>query len=395
MKGVLMKVGQLVSFIAEGLPDEAQAGARRAAGRRRPDGADRSPPSVVARRARRAARAGVPSLGRPAGRRGEHRPGPPGRRRRTAARSPSRCSSRASARRSRRTSTRAEVMYACSRRWRSTASTPAASSTSCGRGCARSSTTASRRATSSSSPRHFAGHPWVRIPDARARAVDRSACSPPSGSTGMSWDEFLATRAAPRPSSAPARSSGGSPSTPIHRLGAFNGDPAPRQLPVPPRRQRDVPRLRARQALGRPASGSASSRASTPSSSHRDPERLVAAMEARRLPRRRPRPRPAARLRLRVEPVPAVPRRRVHVHPRLDARRRSARSSTSTGPHADGDRQAQHAAELRDPRPGRVGRQRDPRQARGDRPVAGDAARVPHRRAAGHRARRRRAGWRT
>ena len=40
MKGVLMKVGQLVSFIAEGLPDEAQAALAVAAGRRRADGAD-------------------------------------------------------------------------------------------------------------------------------------------------------------------------------------------------------------------------------------------------------------------------------------------------------------------------------------------------------------------
>ena len=39
MKGVLMKVGQLVSFIVEALPDEAQAALVGAAGRRRPDGA--------------------------------------------------------------------------------------------------------------------------------------------------------------------------------------------------------------------------------------------------------------------------------------------------------------------------------------------------------------------
>ena len=57
---------------------------------------------------------------------------------------------------------------------------------------------------------------------------------------------------------------------------------------------------------------------------HRDPDRLVRAMEEVGLPRRGPRPRPRAGLRLRVEPVPAVPRRRVHVHPRLDARHAGA-----------------------------------------------------------------------
>ena len=40
MKGVLMKAGQFISFIFEALPDEAQAGARHVAGRRRADGAD-------------------------------------------------------------------------------------------------------------------------------------------------------------------------------------------------------------------------------------------------------------------------------------------------------------------------------------------------------------------
>ena len=95
MKGVLMKVGQLVSFIAEGLPDEAQA----ALAALQADAAPMSPTlaaGVVDSRARRRARAGLPPLGRPARRRGQHRPGPPGRDRRGPPRSPSRCSSRAS-----------------------------------------------------------------------------------------------------------------------------------------------------------------------------------------------------------------------------------------------------------------------------------------------------------
>ena len=51
----------------------------------------------------------------------------------------------------------------------------------------------------------------------------------------------------------------------------------------------------------------------------RDPELLVARMEESGFLPRRPRARPAARLRLRLESVRAVPHRRVHVHPRVDA----------------------------------------------------------------------------
>ena len=79
-------------------------GARRAAGRRRPDGAD-ARRRRDRERARRGAGAGVRRVGGHAGRRGEHRPGPPGPRRRPVASWPSRSSSPASPRRSRRIST--------------------------------------------------------------------------------------------------------------------------------------------------------------------------------------------------------------------------------------------------------------------------------------------------
>ncbi len=52
----------------------------------------------------------------------------------------------------------------------------------------------------------------------------------------------------------------------------------------------------------------------------RDPELLVHADGGVRIPAARPRARSGPRLRLRVEPVHAVPHRRVHVHPRVDAR---------------------------------------------------------------------------
>ena len=76
MKGVLMKAGQLVSFIFETLPEEAQA----ALATLQADAAPMSPTlaaSVVAVRARPAPRAGLPRLERPAGGGGEHRSGAP------------------------------------------------------------------------------------------------------------------------------------------------------------------------------------------------------------------------------------------------------------------------------------------------------------------------------
>ena len=112
---------------------------------------------------------------------------------------------------------------------------------------------------------------------------------------------------------------------------------------------------------------------------HRDPERLVTRDGGDRLPPRRPRPAAAAGVRLRQHAVHAVPHRRVHVHARLRARR-DDHDHRRQGTARRGHRAAQHAAELRHPRPCRVGCQRDPRQARGHRAVAGDAARVPRRR---------------
>ncbi len=263
MKGVLMKLGQLVSFIAEGLPDEAQA----ALATLQADAAPMSPTLA----------AGVvrDELGAEPedvfarwedlpGRRGQHRPGPPGHDargptgRRQGAVPGRRRGDRGGPRRRRGDVQR--VLGAGAQRARR----PWVSSTSCGPGCARSSTTGSRPATSPSSPRHFAGHPWVRIPRAPARAVDRAGADHrvdrrhvvgPVRGHGVARDQAarrrgdLALRSALDP--APRR---------VQRR------PAPRQLPLPPRRQRDVPRLRPRQALGATASGSGSSRASTPSS---------------------------------------------------------------------------------------------------------------------------------
>ena len=80
MKGVLMKVGQMVSFIAEGLPEEAQ----QALAALQADAAPMAPSlaaTVIGSELGAATRAGVRVVGRHAGGGGEHRPGPPGPRR--------------------------------------------------------------------------------------------------------------------------------------------------------------------------------------------------------------------------------------------------------------------------------------------------------------------------
>ena len=83
---------------------------------------------------------------------------------------------------------------------------------------------------------------------------------------GMSWDAVRRRRASQETKQRVGEVIWRFGQHSIHAPRCVQRRPAPRQLPLPPRRQRDVPRLRARQALGRPASGSASSRASTPSS---------------------------------------------------------------------------------------------------------------------------------
>jgi hypothetical protein len=111
MKGVLMKAGQLVSFIFEALPDDAQA----ALATLQADAAPMAPTlaaAVVTERAREPARACLPRLVRPAGGRRLDRPGPPCRHPRRCATWRSRCSTRACTRRSRSDLDAAEAMYA-------------------------------------------------------------------------------------------------------------------------------------------------------------------------------------------------------------------------------------------------------------------------------------------
>ena len=200
--------------------------------------------------------------------------------------------------------------------------------------------------------RHFAGHPWVRIPalvpelSQSAGAHDRVGRRHVVGRVrgdGLAGDEAARRRGhlALRPAldHAPRR---------VQRR------PAPRQLPLPPRRQRDVPRLRARQALDAGRVGAARAE---PRRDRRAPRPGACSWRRWSSPASSPTATASTRegLRLRVQPVPAVPRRRVHVHPRLDARDAGA-DLRHQRPARRGHRQAQHAAELRHPRPRRVGR---------------------------------------
>ena len=106
--------------------------------------------------------------------------------------------------------------------------------------------------------------------------------------------------------------------------------PAPGQLPLPPRRQRDVPRLRARQAVGRRRVGAPRAEPRRHRRRTATRTRSSTAMETRRLPRRRPRARPAARLRLRVAARTGRTSSTSSRSPGTGCATRSAGSSTST-----------------------------------------------------------------
>ena len=119
--------------------------------------------------------------------------------------------------------------------------------------------------------------------------------------------------------------------------------PPPRQLQVPPRRQRHVPRLRVGQTVVTRRVGVVAADAR---SDHRAPRsRAARAGDGTEwFPALWPRPRRRARVRLREQSVPAVPRRRVHVLAPVDDRhdRHHVRRPRSA---PTGDRVAQHAGD--------------------------------------------------
>ncbi len=231
--------------------------------------------------------------------------------------------------------------------------------------------------------RSYRGHPFITVP-AVVDELSTQRVLTTEWVDGVAWADFLAT-ADPaqrqRAGEVLFRFAQGS----IHRLGVFNGDPHPgnyRFLPdgrvafldfglvkrwTPGEWERLSPCLDAILADDR--------------------DRLVAAMEAVSFLAARPRPRPPGRLRLRQHALPALPDRAVPVHPRVRGGHRAARRRRPRALRR-GRGQAQPAGQLRHPRPRGLGRVGAARQARGGGPLAGHPGRVPGGRPAVHAARR-------
>ena len=133
--------------------------------------------------------------------------------------------------------------------------------------------------TSASSLDAFADHPFVRIP-----AVDTAHSTERVLTTewvdGIGFDEFLATADRAGEAAAPASRSGASCSTAVHAAGGVQRRPASGQLPLRHDGQRHVPRLRAGEALATGRVGTVAAQHWTRWSCTAIPERLVAAMEA-------------------------------------------------------------------------------------------------------------------
>ena len=236
--------------------------------------------------------------------------------------------------------------------------------------------------------RHFAGHPWVRIP-ALVPDLSQSRVLTTEWVDGMSWDEFAAT------SSQETKDRVGEVvwrfgQHSIMRLGAFNGDPHPGNY----RFHHDGSVTFLDFGLVKrwtPGEWELLEPSLDAIVVHRDPEMLVAAMEQSGFladghgldPQK-------------VYDYVSSPYRPYLVDEftftRDWMRDTLGRIFDINGPHGE------VITKLNMP-PSFVildrvvwGVERDPRQARRAQPVAGDAARVPDGRAAGDRARRRRSG---
>ena len=327
MKGVLMKVGQMVSFIAEGPARRGAAGARRAPSRRRSDGA-------VARRvgdprgARRRPGAGVRHVGRPAGRRGEHRPGAPGRPTVDGRQLAVKVQFPGVSEAIEEDLDAAEVMYAMFSALALNGLDARALVDEL-RARMREELDYRREAANLAEfAAHFAGHPWVRIPEVVPEPCRPGASSPPSGSTGSSWDQFMAT-APPATKQRAAEVIWRFAQHSVHRLGVFNGDPHPGNY----RFHHDGSvtfldfGLVKRWERGRV--GAPRAERSTPSSCTRDPDELVTAMETAGFLAPDHGLDPQRIYDYVSLPVPAVPHRRVHVHAGVDALHARPGSSTS------------------------------------------------------------------
>ena len=323
MKGVAMKVGQLVSFIVDALPVEAQealATLQAEAPPMAPELAERVLTDELGRRPAPA------SSGSGTASRSRRRPsgrctGPCCA---TAGRSRSRSSTPASRTPSAPTSPTPSCSTSCSPPSPSSRSTCGAWSTSCGCGSPTSSTTRKEAANQEHFARLFAGHPFIRIPRVVGELSSRRVLVS-DWADGQPWSTFEATaRPGAKATAAEVMFRFAQGSIYRHRL--FNGDPHPGNYRFHPdgtitfldfglvkhwsKAETDAlwplidPLLDARRRGHRRADGGG------------------------RLPRRRPRPRSPPGLGLRLRPLPALPDRVLHVHPALGGRHAGRRSST-------------------------------------------------------------------
>ena len=202
---------------------------------------------------------------------------------------------------------------------------PRRSSTSCASGWATSSTTGSRPRNQSEFAGSYRGHPFITVP-AVVDELSTQRVLTTEWVDGLAWADFLAHRG-PRPT--PTRRRGALPlrpgvDPPARRL---QRRPPPRQLPLPRRRPRHLPRLRPGQALDARRVGAAV--ALPRRHPRRRPRPPRGGDGGGRLPPARPRPRPPGGLRLRQHALPAVPDRAVQVHPRVRGATRCSASPTS------------------------------------------------------------------
>ena len=232
----------------------------------------------------------------------------------------------------------------------------------------------------------YAGHPWVRVPRLVPELSTKRLLTT-EWVDGMSFEQFRATGSYATKQRA-AEVLWRFAQHAVLRCGMFNGDPHPGNYKF----HHDGSITFLDYGLVKrwtPGEWESLSPTLDAIVVHRDPDALVAAMETAGFLRPGHGLRARGRLRVREQPLHAVPHRRVHVQPGVDARD-AQRDLRHPGPARRGDRAAQHATDLRDPRSRGLGRERDPGQARSACTMAGDAPRVHRRRRAGDRAGRRR-----
>ena len=219
----------------------------------------------------------------------------------------------------------------------------------------------------------FAGHPFVSLPEVIEPLSTRRVLTS-EWIDGWSWNEFI-ERATPAARQRAGESIWRFAQHAIHRLGVFNGDPHPGNYRFSP--DGDVTFLDFGM-VKRWAPGEWELLAPSMDAIivDRDPDRLLHTMERSGFLPSGHGLSAAAVYDYVEQPVSSVPRRHVLVRPVVHARHHRA-DHRRERPARRRDRHDQHARLVPDARPRRVGDHRTARQARTDRAMAGDAARVP------------------